>query len=862
MKTKTRTTKGIAIVVTALAFASASFAQQADKPPVPPPIPGTYYSAKDFEWKPPLPFNPHPELPVVEIEPGKFLVDDTGVPDTPEQAEARKRWQEADALAKAIAADPVLAAAARQAAEEAARQAEAKWQERKAALAPQTRALIPPGQAGSEQKRQEGEAEFAALREQAARSAAEQPAKERALDELSKRLGAPREIQEPDGRKLILTDEIGGSPAYLNSHNTVAAASISADELWPLGAWPYSDSNTGRNLTGTNMTLALWEVDGGVRTNHNEFGTRVRQRDNAALDTTGHATQVAGTMAAGGVGSIFGQFYEARGVSYQARVFAYNIQDFKSERESAAAGDATNAPVFLGNHSWGLANGWRRQTITNQFGVVVTNAWVWWGAPEASFPEDPKFGLYTRTNLQDTGCVQIDQFHQAEALRHLMVYSCGNDRLEGPTNSPGTYYRLSGGVFVADTTTRDWQDGDDGGYDSLSAPGTAKNVLTVGACEDVYYVSNTFAFFGFGPGANAVPATFSGAGPTDDGRLKPDLVAVGTPNLPLRNALGQVSGTNILGLISPTATATNLYTGTARGTSFAAPGVVGGLGLVLQRRAQLYPGLTNAADAWLNSTLKAVAIDTVDDVGAEGPDYRMGHGIFNARRAVERVEQDFAWGRGSLIKEFTLSPTQSVSWVVTASGTEPLSVTMAWSDPPGPAITNITAADMPNPMLVNNLDVVLERLSDSTLFRPWTLNPDLTNKTAAARSAAATRGVDNQNNVERVSIASPSAGQYRITVTHSGGLPGNPAPSTQKASVVLGGVTPPAPVITALEKSPTTNEFLLTFVADPGAYFTILTSTNLTDWTAAGSVLAESGTNTVQLTSADEYRFWRLRRGQ
>jgi len=30
-----------------------------------------------------------------------------------------------------------------------------------------------------------------------------------------------------------------------------------------------------------------------------------------------------------------------------------------------------------------------------------------------------------------------------------------------------------------------------------------------------------------------------------------------------------------------------------------------------RRRAQLYPGLTHAADAWLNSTVKAVAIDTV-----------------------------------------------------------------------------------------------------------------------------------------------------------------------------------------------------------------------------------------------------------
>ena len=133
-------------------------------------------------------------------------------------------------------------------------------------------------------------------------------------------------------------------------------------------------------------------------------------------------------------------------------------------------------------------------------------------------------------------------------------------------------------------------------------------------------------------------------------------------------------------------------------------------------------------------------------------------------------------------QEFTLDR-RIVSWVVTSSGTEPLSVTAAWSDPPGPAITNVTAAALPDPMLVNNLDVVVEHLGTATISRPWVLNPDLTNKTAAARSAAATRGVDNRNNVERISIASPAAGEYRITVTHSGGLP-HPAPTTQKVSVV------------------------------------------------------------------------------
>jgi hypothetical protein len=123
--TKTRAAIQISAAVIALALVGVSHAQLKE-----PPKPGTYYSAKDFEWSPPWPFNPHPELEAVEITPGIFVFDDTAIPDTPEQAEARKRRQEADALAKAIAADPVLAAAAPQEAAEAARKREADWQAR------------------------------------------------------------------------------------------------------------------------------------------------------------------------------------------------------------------------------------------------------------------------------------------------------------------------------------------------------------------------------------------------------------------------------------------------------------------------------------------------------------------------------------------------------------------------------------------------------------------------------------------------------------------------------------------------------------------------------------------------------------
>lgn len=75
---------------------------------------------------------------------------------------------------------------------------------------------------------------------------------------------------------------------------------------------------------------------------------------------------------------------------------------------------------------------------------------------------------------------------------------------------------------------------------SLSTPGTAKNVLTVGASENlrpqrIATWGNSFRGFPAEPiasdrladNANGM-AAFSGRGPTDDGRIKPDVVAPGT----------------------------------------------------------------------------------------------------------------------------------------------------------------------------------------------------------------------------------------------------------------------------------------------------------------------------------------------
>src|ERR1035437_5428623 len=62
------------------------------------PVHGSFHSAKDPDL-PPLPFNPHPELSAVEVEKGVYVVDDTLLPDIPQEAAAER--------AKAIASNPI-----------------------------------------------------------------------------------------------------------------------------------------------------------------------------------------------------------------------------------------------------------------------------------------------------------------------------------------------------------------------------------------------------------------------------------------------------------------------------------------------------------------------------------------------------------------------------------------------------------------------------------------------------------------------------------------------------------------------------------------------------------------------------------
>lgn len=753
-------------------------------------------------------------------------------------------------------------AKARKNAEVAFVKSKEEWKKRKKkALDDGMEVIVKPGSGRKTKQALKREKKMTSLKEKARIARQNAPAKKRDAEQMARKHGYQLNGLNPGD--LRFSGVANGNPVFVSGNNRSAGASVSAHKLWPFSAslptWTDAGVST-LDLTGNGETLAIWEANGsgGVLTTHSDFGGRVTQRDGAGVDTSGHATLVTGTMAGSGGGNA-----GARGVAYEADVESFNLTSLNAERLSVA--DGTYGTVMVvGNNSWSTTNGWELTLIN--FGGQLLNRWVWYGGGAVGDQIDPKFGRYTASDpMFSDKSVDLDNFVHNDAPHHLPVYSCGNDRGEGPGDinlkvngvTTPTFFVPVGGTLQSRNKfvyVRDYEDGDDGGYDTVATQGTAKNVLTVGACLDVVTPSGQP---GFAPGSTVTPADFSGAGPTDDGRLKPDLVAVGAVSATARTSMG-VPVTNSLLSTDYTGGYNSQF---ATGTSFSAPALTGGIGLMLQRRTQLYPTIPTT-DLWLSSTIKALAINGSDDPGSPGPDYRLGHGLFNVETSVAQIDEDHDNGRGSQIKEFTLDDGESVSWLVTVEAGSPLSITTAWVDPAGPGQPLGGTPDITTPALVNNIDVEIRNIQTNQILQPWILNPDLAGESVAIRQAPAVRGVDSINNVERISEAFPVPGTYEITVSHSGAVSGTA--TSQEISVVSTNAVPLMATIESIEVSPVQDEFIITYNSDPGAHYVIETSTTLEvgSWTEEGTTIANGTSNTVLVDtqSGDPRRFWRLRR--
>lgn len=217
----------------------------------------------------------------------------------------------------------------------------------------------------------------------------------------------------------------------------------------------------------------------------------------------------------------------------------------------------------------------------------------------------------------------------------------------------------------------------------------AKNVLTVGAVD-----------------TTGTEVDFASRGPAYDGRVKPEMV-----------------------------------TYSVAGTSNAAALTTGTISLLQQLYDSLY-GNNPRADL-----LKAVLINSAEDVGKSGLDFVTGYGSLNANMAVHCImDEKFVRGEVEQNSDTTIL-------IEVPANAKNLKITMAYTDLPG----------NPNDeyALVNDLDLEVLAPNDE-LVLPQVLN---TGASVAELEEEAIQSRDRLNTIEQVLVDEPIAGTYAITVS-------------------------------------------------------------------------------------------------
>ncbi|WP_191738386.1 S8 family peptidase [Chryseobacterium caseinilyticum] len=247
------------------------------------------------------------------------------------------------------------------------------------------------------------------------------------------------------------------------------------------------------------------------------------------------------------------------------------------------------------------------------------------------------------------------------------------------------------------------------GFDIITGATAAKNVMTVGAVN-----------------ADNTMSDYSNWGPTDDGRVKPDIVTLGTAiNVPKYTGNSNYTGVDV----------------SSSGTSYAAPAAAAAGLLLQQYYKSIYGTYMKAA------SLKALMLHTADDAGNPGPDAKFGWGILNVERAAQTIRQMQSGGSAKLV-EFTTNPSNDSSAEISTTGIAGGSsarASICWTDNEGTEQTAANGINNPAGRLVYNFDILFRQQGtpfiDTRPYAPLSIsNP---NATVSASTAWFTNSVDN-----------------------------------------------------------------------------------------------------------------------
>ena len=497
--------------------------------------------------------------------------------------------------------------------------------------------------------------------------------------------------------------------------------------------YPKPESSFARELVGiqTKGAELPWQgegqvigvTDSGVDTKHPDLKSRVKKLIERVPpedkdDPFGHGTCVCSIIAGDGTASK----KEILGMAPKSQLVVQSVRD--------ADGNYSGLPVDLDDLF----------QETYDLGVRIHN--LSWGFAGA--------GLWT------SDARELDEFMYANP-DYLIVVACGNEGQQ-TEDAKDRLARI--------------------GYGSIASPATAKNALTVGAScssrKDGPYKGQPWKCYkGKLPspqrnpvasepisGDPGVIAAFSSRGPTDDERIKPDLVAPGTVILAARSA-----------------TSTPRYPETKfgghyayeSGTSMAAPVAAGAAAIVREYLIKVMKHATPSA-----ALLKAALINgasfikkppTVTDKNVGEPNFHQGFGRINLRNTLPEPGN----AKGFTFRFVDIGNTApealdskrppKASWKkqIQVKAGMPLRITICWTD-------------SPHHGLQNHIDLMVQPPKG-----PFFIGNDHLKRADWAKS-------DRFNNVERIVVDKPTAGTWTIIVNASN----TPYP-TQGFSLVVTG---------------------------------------------------------------------------